>query len=111
MPGFDGTGPAGEGPMTGGSRGICNSATARHITRSTKNSGYGRGRWFGWGFRGRYGPGMRCGFGRGRWWNNPAYFGRYTEVNIDTLKAQADSVKNTLDAINSRITELENSSE
>jgi hypothetical protein len=24
MPGFDGTGPQGQGPMTGGGRGLCN---------------------------------------------------------------------------------------
>lgn len=28
MPGFDRTGPAGQGPMTGGARGVCNPSTA-----------------------------------------------------------------------------------
>lgn len=30
MPGFDGTGPAGMGPMTGGGRGLCNPYGARY---------------------------------------------------------------------------------
>ena len=30
MPGFDGTGPAGMGPMTGGGRGVCNPYSASY---------------------------------------------------------------------------------
>jgi hypothetical protein len=71
MPGFDGTGPEGQGPMTGGARGLCD-------PRNDPNAGnvfyrrfypafrpfrrvFGRG-------RPRWGLGLgRRGRGRGRW--------------------------------------------
>ncbi|MBW1800313.1 MAG: DUF5320 domain-containing protein [Deltaproteobacteria bacterium] len=49
MPGFDGTGPMGWGPMTGGGRGFC--------------SPYGMSSGFGYARGPFYGP--RFGFGRG----------------------------------------------
>ena len=86
MPGFDGTGPRGMGPMTGGARGFCNPyyagvrAPIVGVNPYTTPYGtgytppyragyypppaaypygaYGFGRGFGWG----------RGFGRGRWW-------------------------------------------
>jgi hypothetical protein len=78
MPGLDGTGPAGMGPMTGGARGWCNPygplyggyAPYRYVYRTPRAYplplGLGRPRWgtgrgFGRGFRGRGGQ------GRGRW--------------------------------------------
>ena len=93
MPGFDGTGPRGMGPMTGGGRGFCNPAgpgyatgqaspLARMMTRlqSFLPFGYGRpvggglgtpvayGRGTGFGARGGRGRGMGGGRGgRGRW--------------------------------------------
>jgi hypothetical protein len=84
MPGFDGTGPAGMGPMTGGARGWCNPYDARYagygpyrppypvpvdptyaygLGRPRRGLGrrfWGRGRGLGWG-RG-------WGRGRGRGW-------------------------------------------
>jgi hypothetical protein len=48
MPYFDGTGPAGQGPMTGRGQGPC-----------ANNSWFGRGRGFG------FGPPRRIGRGRG----------------------------------------------
>ncbi|MBN2418377.1 MAG: DUF5320 domain-containing protein, partial [Deltaproteobacteria bacterium] len=48
MPGFDGTGPQGMGPMTGGARGYCNPNSA---WRPPYGGGYGMGR----GFRGGFG--------------------------------------------------------
>lgn len=50
MPGFDGTGPMGMGPMTGGARGLCNPYAQGYARR-------GSGPWPGWG-RGR-GRGFR----------------------------------------------------
>lgn len=82
MPGFDGTGPAGSGPMTGGARGWCNPYRARTAgfgpyrppypgpVRAPYAYGFGRRprRGLGWGFRGRgRGPGWGLGRGRG-WW-------------------------------------------
>jgi hypothetical protein len=84
MPGFDGTGPAGMGPMTGGARGWCNPYGApygpytpyRYPYRAPllgrPRWGMGRGFWgrgaVGRGFwgRGAFGRGFR-GRGRGRW--------------------------------------------
>ena len=48
MPGFDGTGPSGRGPITGGSRGYCNHGGSYGVERSGSERGvgfgYGRGR-------------------------------------------------------------------
>ena len=48
MPGFDGTGPRGEGPMTGGGRGHC-AMPAGEARRPAGRGDYGaRGRGRGW---------------------------------------------------------------
>ncbi len=73
MPGLDGTGPLGLGPMTGRGLGLCNPYGPFGRGR------WWRGRWFGFG-RG-WGRGWRRGFGRGwgrgfgwRWrWFAPPY--------------------------------------
>ena len=104
MPGFDGSGPMGGGPMTGGARGYCNPGAAG----SGYRMGYGRGMAYGRGFRGSFGAGrgLRRGYGRMYAPYAPVYApGSADELN--DLKQQADSVKITLDAINSRIAELE----
>lgn len=70
MPGFDGTGPRGLGPLTGGGRGFCQPTPVQSVpTQGTvpayRNiSGVG-GRGFGRGRGG--GRGMGRGRGRGRW--------------------------------------------
>ena len=87
MPGFDGTGPMGAGPMTGWSRGYCNPSgltgygpvTAHgppvflpryrgFAYRPNPGLGFGRGRGFGrdhgWFFGRGYGRGFGRGFGR-----------------------------------------------
>ena len=74
MPGFDGTGPMGQGPMTGRGFGYC-------VDRNRQIGGwFGRGmgyvsNWFGRFGRGRsftaWGRGLGRGLGRGRrgyWW-------------------------------------------
>lgn len=73
MPGFDGTGPAGMGPMTGWGLGYCNPYYADYGPAPMPNPGYwvpsyGRGFGRGPGFgRGRgFRRGFRTGFGRGR---------------------------------------------
>jgi hypothetical protein len=59
MPGLDGTGPVGMGPMTGGRRGWCNPYTVnRYPARRAYASAFGLG-------RPRWGVG-RGVFGRGR---------------------------------------------
>jgi hypothetical protein len=99
MPGFDRSGPMGAGPMTGGRRGLCSPANTGYDTRFGGMFGFGRGmgRAFGW-----------CG------WNQPSHYPTYAqnpEEELNMLKAEANSVKNSLDTINRRIAELERSSE
>ena len=109
MPGFDRTGPQGMGPMTGGARGMCNpSGTDRQTFY-----GYGRGMAFrrggrggfrrfrspGWGFGGRVVPQGTKGY---------AYS---PSSELEMRKAEAESVRSDLEAINQRIAELEKQSE
>lgn len=77
MPRFDGTGPQGQGQMTGRQQGYCVLPADRVPTPPTQSGtnvtvGRGRGTGFGQGFgRGRgtgFGRGRGAGFGRGRVW-------------------------------------------
>ena len=124
MPGGDGTGPAGMGPMTGRAAGYC----AGYPVPGYMNPVGGRGFW-GWG-RGR---------GGGRGWRNwfyatgltgwqraamgyPAFGGvvppvvpyaapftpaMSTEQQLDALKGQAEYFEDALEGIRKKITELE----
>ena len=112
MPGFDQTGPRGAGPMTGGARGPCNPATSTAIAAYNGGYVYGRGLGRRRGFRGGYGPdaGRGRGYGRGYGWYPPAAVPAYsadTSDEMNMLKADADYMKTSLDAINKRIEELE----
>ncbi len=109
MPGFDGTGPRGEGPMTGGSRGYC--AIGRIAPRWNRWYGYGVGRggipWGG-------GRGRAWGGGRGRWWRGYApcaYEPWVPPVSVEDEKAYLrDSLKDLQDEMNAmkaRLEELE----
>ena len=108
MPRGDGTGPWGEGPMTGGGFGYCNPAYREYGVPYGQGFGYGRGL--------RGGRGFRGGFGRGRgygWYppaTPPAYGPAYpmsAADEINTLKAEAEYMKGSLDAIKNRIEDLE----
>ena len=131
MPGLDGTGPAGMGPMTGWGRGYCNPSQSAYGPATAGRPGYlgpwnaGYGRGFGRGFRGGFGLGF--GWGRGYWrglgwrgayppaggWYVPAYNAPYgspytmnPEDEVNMLKGEANAMKSELDAINKRIEEL-----
>ena len=111
MPGFDRTGPMGAGPMTGGTRGRCNPATAGNIPAYAEGYGYGGGLGLRRGFRGGHSPGMGRGrgFSRGYGWYPPVAGPAYSMEaadEMDMLKADADYMKKSLDAINKRIDEL-----
>jgi len=113
MPGFDRAGPMGAGPMTGGARGRCNPATAGTIPAGTGGCGYGRGLGLRRGFRGGSGPGMGRGRGYGRGYGGypPAAGSAYpmdAASEMDMLKADADYLEKSMEAINNRIDELEN---
>ncbi|MCU0821413.1 MAG: DUF5320 domain-containing protein [Spirochaetes bacterium] len=118
MPGGDGRGPLGQGPMTGRGAGLC----AGYSAPGYANSGAGgrgcqRG-WFG-GFAGR-GRGYRNQFlatGLTGWMragmNGFTPFGRRMkkEDEAKMLRDQLDFYKNAADEINKRIKELESGGE
>ncbi|MFO8056594.1 MAG: DUF5320 domain-containing protein [bacterium] len=123
MPGFDGTGPWGEGPMTGRALGIC--AGGPYPAAFGPGPGFGRGRGLGRG-RGRgwgRGPGWGRGFGFrggfGPWGYGPApYYGgapygygvsRSEEKAM--LEQELGFIKERMEEINQRITELESESQ
>lgn len=124
MPGFDGTGPMGMGPMTGGGRGRCNPLWA----------GYGASSGFGYPYYGGYPGWPRVGYGSYPWaygmgypsynpiypygstpgypyisspWGSPYGSPMTPEGEKEWLKNQADSIQQQIDQINSRIMELE----
>ena len=69
MPNFDGTGPRGEGPMTGGKRGLCPipEDLRNKTVEELFNEGYiGKGFFGGYGFRRGFGRGRGKGHGQGR---------------------------------------------
>jgi len=135
MPGGDGTGPGGMGPMTGRAAGFC----AGFPVPGYANPVGGRGMGMGWG-RGR-GGGFGRGFGRGRaGYGLPAYGsavnpyayggaagpyayggavnpyayggapfapGLTAQQELDGLKGQAEYLEDSLDGIKKRIEELE----
>ena len=106
MPGFDRTGPMGMGSMTGGARGLCNPGWATQSDR-TAAGGYGRGR--GHGYRNMYWatglPGWRRSDQGGfRGLSGPFYA---PGQELDLLKHQTNALKTELDAINTRIQEIE----
>ncbi len=106
MPGFDGTGPAGMGPMTGWGRGLC-TAYGRRVGRRAFGPGLG------WGGRGRGwrhrfwatgSPGWGGGWFRGPYYEPDYYTG---EDEMAVLKEQAGWLKEELEAIEQRLSELE----
>lgn len=97
MPGFDGTGPRGMGPMTGGGRGLC-----------AHPRGAGRPFFGGFGFYGRGGGrGWRNQFyatGLPRWqrrafWDAPVT----AEDEKQALKSEADFLRSRLQALEERL--------
>lgn len=111
MPGFDGTGPQGMGPGTGGGRGFCSPGTSAYapgyINPTIRGAGRGGIPWGG-------GRGRAFGGGRGRWSCRTIPFAVqqfYAAPNaaqpIEFLKNQASLLEGELAAIQKRIEELE----
>lgn len=126
MPGGDGTGPRGFGPMTGRAAGFC---TGFGVPGYMSNFPAGRGyRAFGRG-RGQGGRGFRnwfYGTGLAGWqragnympaWGNPLTYSRpyyapmtpamTREQELDTLKAQAEYLEDALEGIRKQLEEIE----
>ena len=108
MPGLDGSGPMGAGPMTGGRRGICGH-TGVTYNQPVYGGGYGCGG--GMGFRRRFGRDRGRDFGPayGGYPYPKAYGTRYPVSKTDEmemLRTDAEAMKQSLDDIQRRITEL-----
>lgn len=114
MPGGDGTGPLGLGPMSGRRAGYC----AGYSTPGYANPGPGRGWGFGYGRgfgRGRgwgRGFGRRFGFGWGAYpyaYGSPyGYPANVTpKQEADMLRAEAKAMQEEISAINQRVKDLE----
>ncbi len=105
MPRGDGTGPMGAGPMTGRRAGRC--ACAGYDAPGFANPMPRRGLGFrggGRGFRNMfYATGLPG-------WQRFGYVPPTPQQENDALKAQAESLKQELDAINKRIEEMEGKS-
>ncbi|MBN2362799.1 DUF5320 domain-containing protein [candidate division WOR-3 bacterium] len=103
MPGGNGTGPWGAGPMTGRGMGFCPGYSVPGFMNTT--AGFGKGRGFGTGrFGGR-------GFGRMFWgWQRFGQFGsNFSSESVnekDSLKQTAEALKSQLDQINKRLEEM-----
>lgn len=112
MPRGDRTGPMGQGSMTGRGAGYC----AGYNLPGHANQVPGRG--FGMGWRGGRGYGWGGGWRRGDQFYGPAFpkpFGYYAspvpaydeESEAKFLRAEATRIKDALDEIEKRLTELE----
>jgi len=109
MPGFDGTGPRGQGAMTGGGRGYC----VVNLSDTGVRQGVGRG------FFGRGGGrGYRnCFYATGlpgwmRAQKGMRAFGGFDrslskEDELSALKSQAEYLKGELDMVQARVQDLE----
>jgi len=111
MPGFDGTGPMGQGPMTGGGRGDCAVPVPGGQVRG---GGWGYGR----GGRGRGGYGRRNGYratGMPGWMRaqqgmqayGPAGWQGAPGEELIALRDQAGVLKEQLAVVESRLQALE----
>jgi hypothetical protein len=118
MPGGDRTGPMGMGPMTGRAAGYCAGYDLPGYAHPFPRRGLGLGWWGGrrgWGRGWRYGyyatglPGWARGYAPtwevGPMYGPPAPPSR--EEQTRALKAQAEWLKDEMDAIHQRLSELE----
>jgi hypothetical protein len=111
MPGFDRTGPLGEGPGTGWSRGPCGAGRRRGGGR-VWGRGFGRGAGAGsWG-QGRFAGGPRWGYGPRRF--GPFGYGGAAGYGAPPDEAQALQdeeayLRSQLEAVQQRLLELEGS--
>ncbi len=118
MPRGDTTGPMGQGPMTGRAAGFCAGYNVPGYgnTVPAGRGGFGRGagraNGRGFGFGGGFGRGYNAGFGFGGYATGSLAAGTpgaglSPENERDVLSRQQDYLKKELEAINKRLTDLE----
>lgn len=101
MPGFDGTGPMGQGPRTGGGFGYCPPSAGPAYGTYGQRALYGVGRG---GFPFGGGRGRAWGGGRGfRWRVNPVNYGWANPVTYGT----APTAENEMEYLKNMLTGLE----
>ncbi|MBN2873702.1 MAG: DUF5320 domain-containing protein [Spirochaetales bacterium] len=93
MPGFDRSGPAGAGPMTGRAMGYCGGGRVQadvygRVPAAGLGFGYGRGRGFGRGMA--YGRGWSVGPGRGLGWFAAGYDLQAPGATAEQIKASLE---------------------
>ncbi len=112
MPNFDGTGPMGQGSMTGGGRGYCAVPLSDKRQQFVGRGFYGRGGGRGRGFRNCFWatglPGwMRSGYAYPTSGIYPYAPDLTPKQEMDMLKQNAEALKTQLEDIQNRIETLE----
>ena len=111
MPAGDRTGPFGRGPMTGRRLGFCSGYNTPGYANPLDQGfgmGFGRGRGRGYGWRNQFYATGQPGWAR---------YGYYAptppsaEQEAEMLRSQEKSLKEQIDAVNKRLSELEAKSE
>jgi hypothetical protein len=116
MPRGDGTGPLGEGPMTGRAAGYC---AGQAVAGFANRPGVGRGAFrprLGGGFGGGRGRGGGCGY-RNRFYATGVPFSAYAvpgaepelarDEEIALLKSESQRMRSTLETIDKRLAQIE----
>ncbi len=108
MPGGDGTGPWGLGPMTGRRMGYCAGTGMPGYAYGAGFGGFGRGR----GGFGRGARGMGMGYGRGAWWGAGvvppvAYPGVPAISDEDLLKNEKMALENQFKYFQNALADIE----
>lgn len=120
MPAGDGTGPRGQGPMTGRGMGYCAGyAAPGYATGGGRGRGFGGGGRGGRGFRNRYYATGLPGWARGGWGPAPygppyaseaPYQAPTGESEAAVLRSQAEYLQGALADVKKRLDELEKQS-